>query len=192
MKKELTVAIEIKNLIYSVRQKQVMLDRDLAYLYDVETKYINRAVKRNIDRFPKEFMFQLNQKEWSNLKFQFGTSSSHGGRRTLPYAFTEQGVAMLSAVLKSDRAVTVSVDIMNAFVEMRKFITQNTQLFNRIDSLEYKQIHDKIELKTAHDRFLIVDKTKVYHFGASLKDVGKDWFAFSILDIDAKDILGKL
>ncbi|MEA2103475.1 MAG: ORF6N domain-containing protein, partial [Candidatus Cloacimonadota bacterium] len=80
MKKELTIANDIQNLIYRVRQKQIMLDRDIAKLYGVETKQINRAVKRNINRFPKEFMFQLNSKEWSNLKFQFGTSSSHGGR----------------------------------------------------------------------------------------------------------------
>jgi len=87
MRNEVIAAHEIHRLIYIVRKKQVMLDRDLALLYEVETKSINRAVKRNIKRFPKEFMFQLSEKEWSNLKYQFGTSSSHGGRRTSLYAF---------------------------------------------------------------------------------------------------------
>ncbi|NHZ85911.1 MAG: ORF6N domain-containing protein [Planctomycetia bacterium] len=133
----------IQNLIYTIRGVQVMLDSDLAILYGVETKNINRAVKRNIDRFPDEFVFQLSKEEWDNLRFQFGTSSDHGGRRTFPYVFTEQGFAMLSAVLKSETAVKASVHIMKAFVAMRKFIGTHTQLFERMDRVELKQLeHD--------------------------------------------------
>src|SRR5690554_6167272 len=102
MSKEIQISQQhIENRIYTIRGEQVMLDKDLAEMYQVETKYINRAVKRNEERFPNYFMFQLTDKEWENLKFQFGTSSEHGGRRTLPFVFTEQGVAMLSAVLRS-------------------------------------------------------------------------------------------
>jgi len=114
--KPTTSPIEIKNLIYSIRGKQVMLDSDLASLYQVETKNLNKAVKRNIERFPASFCFQLTEEEFENLRFQFGTSSlKYGGRRYLPYVFTEQGVAMLSAVLRSEIAVKVSVEIMEAF-----------------------------------------------------------------------------
>ena len=116
---------EIKNLIYTIRGKQVMLDSDVASLYHYETKNINKAVKRNIDRFPKEFCFQLTENEFQTLRFQFGTSKQseefRGGRRYLPYVFTEQGIAMLSGLLKNDIAIQVSINIMNAFVEMRKF-----------------------------------------------------------------------
>ncbi|MBC8174035.1 MAG: ORF6N domain-containing protein, partial [Candidatus Marinimicrobia bacterium] len=123
----------------------VMLDKDLAYLYGVETRILNQAVKRNIDRFPEEFRFQLSNDEVENLKSQIVISSStHGGRRKLPYAFNEQGVAMLSAVLRSETAARVSVRIMNAFVAMRKFIGTNAQLFQRVDRLEIKQLeHDE-------------------------------------------------
>lgn len=116
-----------------------MLDRDLAVLYGVETKQINRAVKRNEKRFPKQLMFQLTKDEWENLKYQFGTSSLHGGRRTNPYAFTEQGVAMLSAVLRSDLAVKVSLQIIDAFVEMRKYLLNNENILSRLDKVENKQ-----------------------------------------------------
>ena len=121
--------IRIENLIYEVRGKQVMLDSDLAKIYKCKngTKSINLAVKRHIDRFPERFMFKLTEEEYSNLKFQSETSSynSHGGVRKLPYAFTEQGVAMLSAVLKTEVAESVSVAIMDAFVAMKKFISSN-------------------------------------------------------------------
>ena len=138
---------EIKNLIYTIRGKQVMLDSNVAKLYNCETKYLNRVVKRNIERFPEEFCFQLKESEFQNLRCQFVTSSfnqSYGGRRYLPYVFTEQGIAMLSALLKSDVAVKVSVNIMKAFIEMRKFIYSNGQVFERLTTMEYKLLeHDK-------------------------------------------------
>lgn len=133
--------IEIKNLIYTIRGKQVMLDSDLASLYQVETKNLNKAVKRNIERFPVSFCFQLTEEEVENLRFQFGTSSlNYGGRRYLPYVFTEQGVAMASAILRSDIAVKVSVEIMEAFVEMRRILISNAALFHRLDNIELKQL----------------------------------------------------
>ena len=153
--KGLTIsANEIQNRIYTIRGMQVMMDRDLAEFYLVENKRLNEQVKRNSDRFPDTFMFQLTANEWDNLKIQTGTysdnlnlrsqfatsSSEHGGRRYLPYAFTEQGVAMLSAVLHSDTAVRVSILIMNAFVEMRKLVLNQSGLFQRLDKLELKQI----------------------------------------------------
>lgn len=293
----------IKSKIYSIRGFQVMLDRDLAELYAVEAKRINEQVKRNIDRFPENFMFQLTENEYENLRSQFATSNINYSlrsqnatlenqrgkhRKYLPYVFTEQGVAMLSAVLKSQRAVQTSIYIINAFVGMRKFISNNALIFQRLDSLEQKQfktdekmdavlnaieskelkpkqgifydgqIYDaylfvseliksaksslilidnycdesvltllskrgtnveakiytknitkqlqldlkkyneqypKIELKkfdSSHDRFLIIDNSVVYHIGASLKDLGKKWFAFSKFEMDALDILLKL
>ena len=138
----------IKNLIYTIRGKQVMLDSDVANLYHCETKYINRVVKRNIERFPKEFCFQLEQKEFQNLRCQFITSSfekqNYGGRRYMPYVFTEQGIAMLSALLKSDIAVNVSISIMKAFIEMRKFIITNGQFFQEINNIKDQLLeHDK-------------------------------------------------
>ena len=286
----------IKNKIYSIRGLQVMLDSDLAELYGVESKRLNEQVKRNIDRFPENFRFQLTENEFNNLRSQNATSSLvsqnvtpyHGGRRYLPYVFTEQGVAMLSAVLKSQQAIQTSIYIINAFVQMRKFISNNALIFQRLDSLEQKQFktdekvdtvlnaledksmkpkqgifydgqiydaylfiseliksakssivlidnycddsvltllskrdsnvtakiytktitkqlkldltkhnqqYQKIELKkfdSSHDRFLIVDNKDVYHVGASLKDLGKKWFAFSKFEMEALDILTRL
>ncbi|MBC8213054.1 MAG: ORF6N domain-containing protein [Candidatus Marinimicrobia bacterium] len=138
---------QIKKLIYTIRGEQVMLDRDLAKIYGVEAKRLNEAVKRNIDRFPEKFRLHLTKEEEQNLRSQFATSrSKHGGRRYLPYAFTEQGVAMLSSVLKSETAVKVSIQIMDAFVAMRKFIGTHAQLFQRIDKIELKQLKDKSEI----------------------------------------------
>ncbi|MXS72986.1 ORF6N domain-containing protein [Flavobacteriaceae bacterium W22] len=272
---------EIRNLIYTIRGKQVMLDSDLATLYQVETKILNKAVKRNLDRFPEKFCFQLTDEESDFLRFQIGTSNvGRGGRRYLPHAFCEQGIAMLSAVLRSDVAVKVSIEIIDAFVEMRRMLISNASLFHRLDNIELKQLQadQKIEqifkalesdklhsekgifykgqvfdaytfvadiirsaessiilldnyvddtvltllgkrsdnvtatiyTKTisnqlrldvqrynsqyapievelfadAHDRFLIIDDTELYHIGASLKDLGKKWFAFSRMDIE--------
>ena len=277
---------EIQNLIYSIRGKQVMLDSDLASLYQVETKNLNKAVKRNPERFPASFCFKLTEEETQNLRFQFGTSSlNYGGRRYLPYVFTEQGVAMASAILRSDIAVKVSVEIMEAFVEMRRMLISNASLFLRMDNIELKQLQadqkfeelfealerDKLhsekgvfydgqvfdaytfvsdiirsaknsiilldnyvddtvftllgkrnanviatiytknisnQLKLdlqrynsqyppievglfsdAHDRFLIIDNTELYHIGASLKDLGKKWFAFFRMDIEVGRML---
>ena len=279
---------EIENQILWIRGLQVMLDSDLAALYGTETKYINRAVKRNPERFPETFAFQLSEKEWSNLKFQIGTSSSHGGRRTVPTVFTEQGIAMLSAVLNTETAIQVSIQIMQAFVEMRRFLGNNAALFQRISQLETKQIENdkkidqlfqafeknqlipekgiffngqifdayvfltklikkskeeiiiidnyldesvlvllskcspgvsisfytkefsnKLKLdfekftqqypnaslklfSKSHDRFIIIDKSELYHFGASLKDLGKKWFAFSRMDDFTNLLLNEL
>lgn len=280
---------EIHKRIFTIRGLQVMLDSDLAELYGVETKQFNQAVKRNKERFPQEFMFQLTQEEFGFLRSQFVTSSqelNHGGRRYLPFVFTEQGVAMLSTVLRSKAAVDVSIKLMNAFVAMRKFLSQNASVFQRLDRVELKQLeHDnkfeKVfsalethkprqgifydgqvfdayeficrivksakkeivlidnyvdesvltlfakrkkgvsviiytnnfskqlrldlkkfnaqyeevtirEFKNSHDRFLIVDKKEVYHFGASLKDLGKKWFAFSKFEKEAIHLLTKL
>jgi phage regulator Rha-like protein len=286
MNKELIVSRNpIKDKIHNIRGVQVILDSDLARLYNVETKQIKRAVKRNLSRFPLNFMFKLTKDEMQNLRYQIGTSS-WGGQRYYSYAFTEQGVAMLSGVLRSDTAIKISIQIMNAFVSMRKFLLTNAQLFQRIDKTEqkilehdekfekvfdaienkevkqgiffngqifdaYKFVSDLVrsakksiilidnyvddsvlvlfskrekdvkvviytknitkqlkldlakynsqylpisikEFKNSHDRFLIVDDKRVYHFGASLKDLGKKWFAFSKFDKEAIKILGKL
>ena len=278
---------EIQKRIYTIRNAQVMLDEDLAVLYGVETRVLNQAVKRNQERFPPEFMFQLTKEDMENLRSQFVTSS-WGGRRYLPFAFTEQGVAMLSAVLRSETAIQVSIQIMNAFVAMRRFLQTNAQIFQRLDSLELKQIEtdqkvdtilnaieqktvipkqgifydgqvfdawnfvsnlirsakksiilidnyidDKVltlfakrnkgvtvtlltknpsqqlkidvqkfntqyepirlvDFKASHDRFLIIDEKDLYHIGASLKDLGKKWFAFSKMDIQTVEILENL
>ena len=142
------LAIEaIKNLIYTIRGMQVMMDSDVANIYHCETKYVNRVVKRNIERFPEEFCFQLNENEFEVLRCQFVTLNENGRgqhRKYLPYVFTEQGIAMLSALLKSDVAVSVSVNIMKAFIEMRKFLMLNGQVFERLTNMEYKLLeHDK-------------------------------------------------
>lgn len=290
---------DIENRIFTIRGLQIMLDSHLAELYNVETKYLNKVVKRNDDRFPIDFMFQLTDEEWESLRFQFGTSnnlrfqigtsnSERGGRRYLPFVFTEQGVAMLSAVLKSETAVKVSIQIIQTFVELRKFYIANATIFQRLDKIENKMmvadekfeqifnamenktslptqgiffdgemfdaytfvadlirkaktsiilidnyvddtvlylftkrkkgvkltIYTKIiskqltqdvnkfnsqyeplkikELKEAHDRFLILDEKELYHIGASLKDLGKKWFAFSKMDAEVLNLLNKL
>ncbi len=277
---------EIEKLIFTIRDKHVMLDSDLASLYQVETKNLNKAVKRSIERFPQSFCFQLTEEEAENLRFQIGTSSlNYGGRRYLPYAFTEQGVAMASAILRSSTAIKVSVEIMEAFVEMRRILISNASLFHRLDKMELKQLEtdqkfeeifkalesDKLHIEKgifysgqvfdayafvsdiirsakesiilldnyvddtvltllgkreqsvtatiytksisnqlrldlqrynsqyprievevfadSHDRLLIIDSTELYHIGASLKDLGKKWFAFSRMNIEVSKIL---
>ena len=293
MKNEILDTQQIQSRIYTIRNEQVMIDSDLAEMYEVETKNLNLTVKRNINRFPEKFRFQLTKEEYENLRLQNETSKEkRGGRRYLPYAFTEQGVAMLSAVLRNDTAVQVSIQIIDAFVKMRRFLSSNSAIFNRIDSveknlLEYKtesdskfnkifeaieekeikpkqgiffegQIFDaykfvselfrsaktsiliidnyvddsvlthltkkkktvKVSIYTknlskqlkldaekfnaqyknltlkkfnkSHDRFIIIDDKEIYHFGASLKDLGKKWFAFSKFKKDALTILEKL
>ena len=131
----------IQQVIYVLREQKIMLDSDLATLYGVETKVLNLAVKRNLNRFPEDFMFTLSEIEWNNLRFQFETSSEHGGRRYLPKAFTEQGIAMLSGVLKSDRAVSVNISIMRMFVQMRKCASEYTELDERISQLEERSVN---------------------------------------------------
>ncbi len=139
---------EIKNLIYTIRGKQVMLDSGVAMLYHYETKKVNQAVKRNIERFPENFCFQLTEEKFAVLRSQIVTLNKNTGRgkhrKYLPYVFTEQGIAMLSGLLKNNIAIQVSINIMNAFVEMRKFLMMNGQVFERLTNMEYKLIeHDK-------------------------------------------------
>jgi hypothetical protein len=138
----------IENHILTIRDFQVMLDRDLAELYGIETKFLNLAVKRNIERFPANFMFQLTHEEFDSLRLQFVTSNGRGGNRYLPYAFTEQGVAMLSAVLRSPTAISVSVKIMEAFVTMRRFLISNAQVFHRVQNLEMHQLQTDKKIDT--------------------------------------------
>ncbi len=135
----------IRELVYTVRGVQVMLDADLARLYQVETKNLNKAANRNTERFPEDFRFQLTKEEYESLRFQFGTSNEkepqgRGGRRYYPYVYTEQGISMLSSVLRSSVAINVSVSIMRAFVEMRRFIASNAHMFERIERVELKQL----------------------------------------------------
>ena len=128
--------IQIENMIYNIRGKQVMLDRDLAKLYDIETRILIQKVKRNIQRFPKEFSFQMNNEEFNHWKSQFVMSNNDKiGLRRPPYVFTEQGIAMLSAILKSDVAITTSIKIMNAFVNMKKYISSNLIEQNYINNI---------------------------------------------------------
>lgn len=128
----------IEQAILQFRGHRVMIDADLAALYGVETKMLVRAVKRNRDRFPADFMFQLSAEEYRDLKCQVGTSSSWGGRRRPPYAFTEQGVAMLSSVLRSPQAVRVNIEIMRTFVRLRRILAENADLARRLEELEKK------------------------------------------------------
>jgi hypothetical protein len=278
---------DIKNRIFTIRGMQVILDIDLAEFYQVETRIINQVVKRNKERFPPSFNFILTNQEFSNLKSQF-VISSWGGRRTNPYAFTEAGVAMLSAVLRSNIAVRMSVLIIEAFVAMRHFISENAAIFQRLSTVEVKQIEaDKkfdmifkamesdqllpkqgvlfegqvfdahkfvsdivrsaeksivlidnyvddtvltlfskrkkevvlkiltknlskqlqldmqkfneqfppakiTEFNHSHDRFMIIDDRDLYHFGASLKDLGKKWFGFSKMDAEVTKMLAQI
>ena len=181
---------EIQSMIYTFRGRQVMLDSDLARLYQVTTSNLNKAMKRNIARFPEHFCFQLTENEYENLRFQNGISSltnNYGGRRYMPYVFTEQGIAMLSAVLKSEIAVEVSIKIMNSFVEMRKFLLSNQELFSRLDKVELRQIEfeKKIDSKNAD-----TDKKleEVFDYIATTKEVkqkiffnGQIYDAFSLM-----------
>lgn len=138
----------IENKIYEIRGQKVMLDFDLAEMYQVETKNLNKAVKRNIERFPEDFMFQLTSEEMSNLRFQIGTSS-WGGTRYLPFAFTEQGVAMLSGILRSPQAVEVNINIMRAFVHMRQYLLSHA---SRQELDELKQRIEYLEEGISSDR----------------------------------------
>jgi hypothetical protein len=129
----------IERCIYLIRGQKVMVDSDLADLYGVETGALNRAVRRNLERFPADFMFRLTEKEAASLRCQFGISNGgRGGRRYRPYAFTEHGVAMLSSVLKSERAVQVNIAIMRAFVKLREMLASNRKLAGRLDKMERK------------------------------------------------------
>lgn len=145
--RQLPVENNVESLIRVIRGQQVMLDRDLAELYGVETRRLNEQVKRNIERFPEDFMFQLTSNEFDNLKSQIAISS-WGGVRKLPYAFTEQGVAMLSGVLKSSTAVEANIRIMRAFVSMRHFMVNNAAIFQRLETIEFNQLEsNKVQAK---------------------------------------------
>ena len=147
---------DIRKLIYTIRGKQVMLDSDVAMLYQYTTKNINKAMKRNLDRFPEDFCFELTEREMSNLRFQNGTSNlekKYGGRRYLPYVYTEQGISMLAGILKNEIAVQVSINIMRAFVEMRKFILSNGQVFERLTNVEYKLLEQGKTLTEHEEKF---------------------------------------
>jgi hypothetical protein len=283
---------EIHSRIYTLRNVQVMLDKDLAQFYDVKPIRLREQVKRNIKRFPSDFMFQLNKEEVDLMVSQNAIPSKQHLGGSLPFAFTEQGVAAISAVLTSERAIEVNIQIMRAFVAMRKFIITNAQIFQRLNIVERKQLEHKLEtdekfnrifnaleekeitpkqgiffdgqifdayqfvsdlirtahksiiiidnyiddtvlihltkrrknvtvtiltraitkqmaldvgkynqqyqpvdikeFNNAHDRFLIIDDKTVYHFGASLKDLGKKWFAFSKMDKEAFNIMERL
>ena len=300
---QLSVENKVESLIRVIRGQQVMLDRDLAELYGVETRRLNEQVKRNIERFPEDFMFQLTKEEFENWKSQFATSNSIVmGARKRPYAFTEQGVAMLSGVLKSSTAVEANIRIMRAFVSMRHFMVNNAAIFQRLETIEFNQLesnkvqakilaHQEVQdhrideifrrldegmykpkqgiffdnqiydaysfvselvksakqriilidnyvdesvltlldkredtvsaiiytqqisrqlrldverhnsqyppieisvFRRSHDRFLCIDDT-VYHVGASIKDLGKKWFAFSKMeDFKPEELVAKI
>jgi len=128
----------ISEAIFFMRGKKVMLDQDLAELYEVETGALNRAVRRNLDRFPEDFLFQLTEKEYEFLRCHFGISKARGGRRYLPFVFTEQGVAMLSSVVRSKRAIMVNIEIMRTFVKLRHVLASHKELAAKLDMLEKK------------------------------------------------------
>lgn len=136
--KQIVLSDLIEDKIFLIRGLKVMVDADLADLYGMETKSLVRAVKRNLDRFPEDFMFQLNKAEFENLRYQFGTSNRRGGRRYLPFPFTEQGVAMLSSVLNSQKAIEVNIQIMRTFVKLREMITSHKGLARKLRDLEKK------------------------------------------------------
>lgn len=290
---ELTIE-EINSKIYTIRNVQVMLDKDLAELYGVETKHINQAVKNNIDKFPEDFYFELNEKEENSLRSKFLTleNSREKHSKYNTKVFTEQGIYMLATILRSKIASNVTISIIRTFAQMRKFLSQNASIFQRIDNIEILRQKDKLEInekfnkifhaleqkklktiqgifydgqifdayifitnllrkankkiilidnyeddttltiftkipnievtiytntiskqlkldldkynaqynnviiktfKNSHDRFIIIDDKKIYHIGASLKDLDKKWFAFSNMDISLfEEIISKL
>lgn len=162
---------KIKNLIYTIRGKQVMLDSDVAMLYQYKTKSLNLAVKRNIERFPEDFCFQLTESELESMRFQFETASKldnkYRNKKYLPYVFTEQGIAMLAGILKSPTAVAMSISIIKAFVEMRKFLHQNGQVFERLSTLEYKQIENEKNFDIVFNQLQSkeIEKQKIFFEG---------------------------
>jgi len=139
----------IAHLIFLIRGKKVMFDRDLAGLYNVGTRDLNKAVRRNIERFPADFMFQLSKPEFENLMFQFGTSR-WGGTRKLPYVFTEHGVTMLSSVLKSKRAIEMNISVIRSFIKLREMLSTNKELAQRMDELEREQKYQGNRLESVY------------------------------------------
>ena len=204
--------IVIENLIYEIRGKYVMLDSDLARLYGVETKYLNRQVKRNIERFPSDYMFQLTKDEIDYSRCQNVTLNTSGNNRGhnikyLPYVFTEKGIYMLGNILNSNEAINMSLYIINKFIEMKQFFKGNDVL--KIDNLEKitivssnidNTLKDKYQSQYSnitfinntsfHDRFMIIDKKKLYTCGSSFKDMGKK--CTYIGEINNKDYMKEL
>ena len=172
MDRELTISDDfIKNKIHYIRGKYIMLDRDLAELYEVETKYLKRQVKRNIERFPENFMFQLNNREFYDWRCQFVTSNSDKiGLRYKPFAFTEQGVAMLSAVLKSDKAINMSIKIMNAFISMRKFLIQNQNIITKFQQIDEKFIEHDNNFEKVFDALSLNEPKQGVFFNGQIFD----------------------
>ena len=178
----------IQNRIYEIRGERVMLDSDLAALYETKTKSLNLAVKRNLKRFPKDFMFQLTDQEYENLRFQFETSKNSdnflgsqfviskgsGGRRYLPYFFTEQGVAMLSGVVNSDKAISMNIAIMRAFVEVRRALLHETDLREQLKIIKDRLGEHDVQLNQIYDAMenLLDEKAAQKKVGRQ----GKDWF----------------
>ncbi len=174
---------DIKNRIYTIRGIQVMLDRDIAQLYGVETRRVNEQVKRNIERFPSEFMFQLNETEFKDWKSHFAMSNSDKmGLRRTPYVFTEQGVAMLATVLKSDTAIQVSIQIMKAFVSMRHFISDNANMLQRLRDIDLKLLEHDNNFKEIFKQLQNPKEAKAVLFFK-----GQMWDATSLIE----DIIGK-
>lgn len=166
--------VVMQNLIHNIRGQKVMLDSDLAMLYGVLTKNLNKAVKRNVQRFPEDFMFQLTEEEYESLRFQFGTSKpKRGGRRFMPYVFTEQGIAMLSSVLKSEQAISVNIQIMRTFVKIKQFALEHKELTERLTELEHYFIEhckdNKDDLKKLYEAMeLLMDRTKPVKIGFNI------------------------
>ena len=177
---ELIETEKIQNLIYTIRGKQVMLDSDVAMLYHYETKRINEIVKRNQERFPENFCFQLTETEVENLRSQIATSSldkvNYGGRRYLPYVYTEQGIAMLSGLLKNNIAIQVSLNIINAFVNMRHFLKDNGKLLQRVSKLEYQQIENNRRFDLVFDQLQKkqIEEQKIFF-------QGQIWDSYSLI-----------
>lgn len=141
----------LAKLVFLIRGEKIMLDTDLAMLYGVETGALNRAVKRNAERFPSDFMFQLGADEWENLRCQIGISSSHGGRRGAPYGFTEQGVAMLSSVLNSEQAILVNIQIIRVFTRMREMLLSHQEILQKLEQLEGRVTGHDEEIQAIFD-----------------------------------------
>ena len=157
---------KIQTKIYEIREQKVMLDFDLAELYETETKYLKRAVRANIKRFPPDFMFEITKTEWETLRCNFSTSNQRGGTRYLPFAFTEQGVAMLSAVLNSDKAIDVNIAIMRAFVFIRQYALTHKDLTDKLKELEskynkqFKDVYEAINYLMNKDKQLTEQKER--------------------------------
>ena len=178
----------IKKLIYTIRGKQVMLDSDVAELYHYETRRVNETVKRNIQRFPEEFYFKLTDEEYDVLKSQFATSNikekmhMRGGKKKVPYVFTEKGIIMLSGILKSDIAVDVSISIVEAFIKMKNFIYNNRSLLERVITIENKIDNKFIEYDNKFEKvFDVLEKNKESEFKQKIFYKGQIYDAYELI-----------